>query len=210
MANLHHERVTTRKKWTLAAAALVAVIAVIVHAYRQIHSEPSYAGHTLTEWLEFEVDGRNGPDRPPLYAHPEAIPHMGTNAIPYLVRFIAESEDTPLKDRAALWLAKHLPKPLSPDNPTSWTSAQNRALRGNAAQFALQRLGPAAAPAIPELEKITSGPAQTSGVFAFYALSSIGPQAQPALERIAKGTNATPARVLALGWLRRWQSSHIN
>jgi hypothetical protein len=187
--------VTTRKKWTLAIAALAVVLAVVVYLFTPSGAvEPSYAGHTLSEWLRFDRGPFPAPDKPvPPPTPAEAVRHIGTNAIPFLLRLIAECDSRPAKERVLAWLSNRLPKRLRPAQSSGYGE---RLAQAEAATSGMRILGPAAAPAIPELEKIANGSGGDSVSFAIDALAGIGHPARQALERLAQSTNAK-ARILA-------------
>jgi hypothetical protein len=99
-----------RRNKILIAVAGALPTAALVLAVRPEH-EPSYDGRPLSEWLH--VCSCRKPERP-TYDEREkaaqAIRHMGTNAIPTLLRWISY-DPTPARQKA-LTLLRKLPKAL--------------------------------------------------------------------------------------------------
>ncbi len=166
--------------------ALVLGIAALLPPSR----EPQYQGRTLTRWCEIYGNASIGSlaQREAV----DAINHIGTNAIPCLLRWITDYPyPPPTQERVISWVFAHLPSSMRPQDMYRWTGTKQAHFRGGIAPSILQRLGPQAAPAIPDLERIaTNPPAATHADIALQALCLMGTQAIPALERITQNTNA--------------------
>jgi len=84
-----------RRKWVIGAAA-VAVITVIVVAAWPGEKEPEYQGKKLSEWMAVPVPRQEMYLRWVILASredvAEAIRHIGTNALPYLVKSLHYEE----------------------------------------------------------------------------------------------------------------------
>src|SRR5215470_2476249 len=113
--------------------ALVVLLLFLGATSWALDKEPSYKGRTLTDWTR-DID----PHGVFLVGHepPEwtAIVAMGTNAIPTLLRWMAEKDP---------------PEPQKPNLAPCYT-----AVRSERAQLAFSILGETAWPAIPELTRL--------------------------------------------------------
>jgi HEAT repeat protein len=146
-------------RWSLFYVALV--VAATSNAADQ---EPSYKGRTLTEWTR-DIDPHVSV--PAGYEPPEwiAITRIGTNAIPTLLKWMAEKDP---------------PEPQKPNLAPCYTI-----VRSKRAELAFQILGETARPAIPELTRLaltTRDPERADRCID--ALSSIGPASLPSFIKI--------------------------
>jgi hypothetical protein len=134
-------------------------------------NEPAYRGRSLSDWTrDLDPHGRHEP-----HAW-TAIGHMGTNAIPTLLRWMSE--------------------PDPPEIPKTNVPACFNTTRSERAEMAFRILGEAARPAIPELSRLartSSDPWRAKRCAD--SLASIGPEAIPSLLSLA--TNGPP-------WTRYW------
>jgi hypothetical protein len=127
--------------------------------------EPTYQGRTLSDWTR-DLD----PHTPVLVGHEPpaeiAIAHIGTNAIPTLLKWMSE------------------PDPLEPLKPH--LAPCFNLSRSERAEFAFRILGGAARPAIPELTRLArkSSDARRAEICA-NSLASIGPETIPSLLSLA-------------------------
>src|ERR1043166_198291 len=128
----------TKRSILVLALALVIVVGA---AAWQVHSsrEPVYEGRRLSVWLE--EFNKTGGTRDSNRKAREAIRQIGTNAIPILLATL-RCEDSRFKLTLVAWTRK------LPLFRSSFTSAQQRRIR---AFLALDALGSAATPAVPEL-----------------------------------------------------------
>jgi hypothetical protein len=162
-------------RWPLFYAALL--VAATSNAADQ---EPSYKGRTLTEWTR-DID----PHLAVMVGHepPEwtAINRMGTNAIPTLLRWMAEKDP---------------PEPKKPNLAPCYTL-----VRSERAELAFHILGETARPAIPELTRLALTLRDPEHVdTCINALAYIGPASLPSFIKIL--TNGTyRARFSALEWI---------
>jgi hypothetical protein len=146
--------------------------------------EPTYRGKRLSAWLEVLDPGKARPKgtQADLEAQ-EAIRHIGTNAIPQLLRLV-RARDTPLK----LWLISWGQKQHVVD--FHFRLAYQRSAAG---YLGFEALGPLGRPAVPGLVDIlTNNPCAEARMIAAGSLGCIGPDARsaaPALFLATKDTN---------------------
>jgi len=142
----------------LAVAVLVAVIAFAVFLDR----EPEYGGKKLSEWVEtYDYDYRIWHfDRNEPHKADEPIRQIGTNAVPYLLRWMGY--ETPRWERK-LWRAL---KPVVPSLINAWERSEEQKQRGASCSVcALMALGPRANGAVGPLAKIASWRMETRTAF---------------------------------------------
>jgi hypothetical protein len=163
-----------RKKITLAAACLL--VAVATFALLTHQSEPSYQGLPLSAWLAISsglAEGRSAAS-PDEFEGDAAVRAIGTNAIPYLLKWIANKQ--PFWTPAAYAV---LPRPVwARVNRLFIVPAYERAL---GAEIAFDVLGTNAACAIPDLAAMTKDADAAKARRAIHVLVGIGPLAIPHL-----------------------------
>ena len=173
-------RVEPRKrKRVLLAGASVAVLALAFWFLLLRNSEPVHDGRRLSEWVEMHREGSSMDQREAAVA----IQAIGTNALPHLVEWLAYQ---PSGLRSTLEsMVRHGPNWLAQSQRIdAMLQADNR--RANCAAGAFVALGSAAAPAIPELERIARRKPenQQANALALESLGYIGPQAIPTLTNL--------------------------
>lgn len=206
-----------RRKFVVAALFLGLAVALVTIATRE--REPCYKTRKLREWAEIygspEVYGAGAED-----AARNALQHIGTNAIPFLLRWIAYDARPSRTRRAAVKTVLSIPLLRSVPTVKNWLHRDDpRLRRAEAAAGAFEALGLHARAAIPELRRLAGlstdpGPARR----ALDALVGIGPLAFPAVLGIVTnsradacfyaiaaieefGTNARPAVPILLSYL---------
>jgi hypothetical protein len=149
--------------------------------------EPEYEGLTLSGWLLACTSGytsitRNGHRHSP----DEAIRHIGTNAVPYLVRWISEE---PWWRKGLYKLREKLPGTLQRSAPGRWilNSEFHRQRRRSGARDGIFILGTDAGGAVPDIYVLAKSPDRLNALMAVELLDAIGDPAVPALYRL---TNA--------------------
>jgi hypothetical protein len=196
-----------RKRLLLVVLAVGAVCGGIALISRD--AEPVYKGKTLKQWMNIY----RSPDNPTLYdlfprrprMHQngafrqtqseagDAVRHIGTNAIPTLLRW----ED---QDARVAWkcdLTTKLPKLIREQRVVHWWLIAADHYRVDRALFGFYLLGSNALPAVPELTRRMMTRSSDSGVDAAVALGNIGGAALPALISAATNTQI-PNRVLVV------------
>jgi hypothetical protein len=168
------------KRIYIALAVLaVALASVFVWQVFKPSDEPVYKGRTLSSWLKPDVED----DFHDLKAG-EAVYHIGTNAIPSLLRML-RVKDSPFKVKFVSLVQKQ--RIIVIDNLTdaeywNWAAARGFHVLGAKAQSAVPAL----------LEIANQNISRTSQSYAIEALGFIGPPAKeavPFLIRCATATN---------------------
>jgi hypothetical protein len=153
--------------------------------------EPSYGGRTLTQLAMLNPNALN--HNPRSEEAKAAILKIGTKSLPCLLAWLAAKPNYTPSKQGAYWLLKQLPEQVVPQKFSDW-AYDPVALHFEVARYLFATLGPEAAPAIPDLERLATDPrAGRSALFATYILGGIGPQALPALRRIQRNPNC-PSR----------------
>ena len=160
------------KKYLFAAGFVLLMIAVYV--IFSLSREPYYKGQPLSYWLVqcARVSDVRGSDEDPR-SH-AAIMHFGTNSIPWLLKYVNYQPP-------AWWYSdsgwSHLLRRIDYFGEAVGEK-QTRAL---GAQRAFEALGPRAAGAIPELNRLIAGLSTNDTPHAVFALAGIGELALPSL-----------------------------
>jgi hypothetical protein len=158
-------------------AGLVAVLAVVLGVgsfYALRPREPSYQGKSLTTWLKTINEDREG--LPGDFFH--AIQHMGTNAVPHLLKLL---QRRPSRVKQTLYYAVNRVFGTELSYDKNVALAHLRSLAG------FQALGPRANSVIPQLVALLDDP--DLGVSASVVLGYMGPEATPVLMRRMVSTN---------------------
>jgi hypothetical protein len=160
----------------LAAALLAGAVIVALIPAR----EPSYGGRKLSEWLRLYMEG----GRPAQEQARHAIRQIGTNAIPFLLRWI-QYEPWGLKGRIQGELAARpglrtaVEKLEAHRRIQVWLSTDKKMQLSNGAINAFGVLGRDAKSAFPELVRLASNRRATVSAWqATYALTQIGMDAE--------------------------------
>ena len=172
-------------------------LAVAAVAFWPEPKEPEYNGKKLSEWLHDEplfvpIQGRQRAWMKTQSA--EAVRHIGTNALPFLVKWI-RYERPAWKDKASV-AYKKLPRALVITSLDSWLTCGKAEMRADAAMACFQFLGQDAAPTVPELIgmlKVSKAPATSQR--AVFCLGCIGPKARAALPYLRERTKGFPSGI---------------
>jgi len=139
-------------------------------------AEPTYKGRSIGEWLTTA----------PTAAEEEAIVILGTNNLHLLV---ARLNYDPAKDRVFA-LYSRLPNGLKNAKPFRSLGLKNTT-RAAVAAIVMRRLGPRAAPAVPELAQLARNASQPVALPALMTLGGIGDEAVPGIVAAMSNTNQT-------------------
>ena len=157
-----------RKVCSLIACWVVAVLLTLVWPAER---EPVYKGKKLGNWLvdDLWISSTRFLGNPAK----EAVREIGTNALPFLERWIA------YKPPAWRWpVVRTIEK--GNRQVASWFN-DRKALRADGAREAFYVLGDQASPAIPELARLAQGRDRFVGLRAVAALRGIGKATAPSL-----------------------------
>jgi hypothetical protein len=174
----------TTKRRKLIAIVLIAVIGgVIALSLPRRNNEPEYQGRRLSEWLELCVSYQG--DELGRHVEPTAaVQKIGTNALPYLLKWIAHEQPT-WKSTLYVKLPSFI-RNLAPVR--SWLVGP--LLREALAIEGFTVLGTNAASCVPALEAMMK--ADTNGVVSAklsFVLGEIGEAAIPAIKAALANTN---------------------
>jgi len=190
----------------LILALLVCGLVTAFVAFLSKHTEPSYNGKTLTQWINIYCWPYNPTvadllprktffedSEPRQNEAADAIRHIGTNAVPTLLDWMD-------KDFRVAWkykLRAALPKRLQNSHSVDWWLVAQDHYRVDRALRGFHILGSNAAPAVPELTRRMMTRNSDSGVSAAMALGNMGGVGLPALLSALTNTR-TPNRVMIL------------
>ncbi len=157
--------------------------------------EPAYQGKTLSEWIAAQMEeifdspgGRSSESK-----SAEAIRQMGTNTVPWLLKWARyESPSRGLSTIKSI--GRKLPNAVTAASFRNWCRTDPCYDRANAAMWAFYALGTNGSPAIPELVlriNDTNSPAICRR--AIFMLTAIGRSTTPILVTQLSNTN-TPCR----------------
>jgi HEAT repeat protein len=152
----------------LLGLAVCAALVIIVLAF--IPREPRYKGRALSEWIRDSAP-RHSPE-PETTRAIEAVRHIGTNGLPWLVQWLRDREPPPWK-RKLLALADKLPLWLQNRVVPFFFADRSYQVRRRIALDGFVILGPQASPAVPELLKI--GDAWSASALDSIGLASLAP-----------------------------------
>jgi hypothetical protein len=177
--------------WLLIAGAVL--VGMLVAVFSNRGREPEYRGKKLSEWVERYGMANTFSLRSPKSEAQAAIRHFGTNAIPYLLNWMAYEQP--------LWKYK-LNSALLRFKP-SWMIRDKRQRLSAGAGPALGELGSEATCAIPELIRLANNRKRhTSRVSAVVALGRLGKPALPTLVGIL-----TNQQVRVGDWMPLWSAA---
>jgi HEAT repeat protein len=174
------------KLWILLGCGIAAVLILTLWRER----EPRFEEHSLFEWIAIADHG----DRDGEFSKKEgqeAVRHIGTNAIPFLIKCI-EYRERPWQTRLG-GLCSKLPEKLA--EPVSGLIEGHGAQRQEAAFSGLHILGPGAKSAIPALTNLLTAQPQ----LAYYCMTILaqigGDGLTPVLNAVTN--QSSPYRIVA-------------
>ena len=172
-----------RKKVSLALALSLVLLAGFFGTMH-VRREPSYLGRSLSCWLsDLYQSNLVFPEQPVTKGTREraedAIRHMGTNTLPFLVGMLRAKDSQFTKKLAAFANKQHL----------IHVSLLRKRERHLSAAFALHALGPMAKPAEPALIELMSYGEQDVQVFSRMLLVQIDPEYIAGLDGVAKAVS---------------------
>ena len=197
----------TTKRRKLLGFVLIAVIGgAVAYGLLKRRDEPKYQGRYLSDWLEqySQARQRYWKERTPAEIEAEAaVQNIGTNAVPYFVKWIAKE--------APAWrisLIQTIPGAITNREPLPGWLEGNALRRDRYAYFGFMILGTNAVSAIPDLEAMINNPTNSKArVRARFALAHIGPPALPVFKAVLADPNH-PDRDLIIHSLARMAAFH--
>jgi hypothetical protein len=195
-----------RKRYVLLAISCCALLAMALTILLTRDREPIYKGKELSDWVY--LWGLSPSDSVSRRQAQEAIVVLGTNNFDLLVRRISfePSMDTLLRFSWSL--------PLGPARkvllrPVGHRFVINDRLARDVVE-AFYAMGPAGAPAAPQLAKIINSGGQTAPMNALKALEAIGEAAFPTMgSMITNATTPTPIRMQGIYHLKHYTDSPL-
>lgn len=147
--------------------------------------EPGYNRRSLSQWLT--ICRSSSASQTEREEATLAVRHIGTNALHLLISR-ATKKQTHNREKLRFYLAQHpIARKLTPKSVRAWADKWPDETQSNEAKLGMLILGPAAAPAIPELDRLARTPPATPTTYwAIEALGNIGAPALPTLIAIAQ------------------------
>ena len=133
-----------KRRWIIVLVVGCVVVGAIIASMGFREREPVYGGRKLSEWLDYY----SFPEPP----QAEAVRHIGTNALPYLVKWLGYERPVWKSRLAARY--KKLPHRMINRSVENWLSGAREERLMGAAFLGFGILGPDAAPAVPELTRV--------------------------------------------------------
>jgi hypothetical protein len=189
MVELQNKGRWRRKLWILLGCAIALILITTLLRER----EPRYEDHSLLEWIAIADHGDKDNEYSERDAQ-EAVRHIGTNAIPFLIKCI-EYRERPWQTRLGA-LCYKLPGKFA--DPLSNLVEGHGAQRQLAAFSGLYILGPDARPAIPALTNLLTQPPLVD--YCMHVLTQIGGDGLTAVLNVLTN-QASPFRRAAIGSL---------
>ena len=163
---------------TVAGIFILSLVVVALLWKSFYTAEPEYHGKPLSYWVLRNARPTDGDQLSPAIA----IAEMGTNAAPFLIKWIGRKPYNWQRQLRTYRNASPLLRKCIP----FWATGLDKENRALAALTAIQCLGPAGRGAIPKLVLLANNITNYSeATFAFEALRKIGPEAVPALLTLA-------------------------
>jgi len=179
-----------RRTYILAALALLlgAGVFLAVHG----NKEPRYKGRNLTAWILIYSPLIGESDTRTKQEAQIAINAIGTNALPYLLKWLTYEEN-----KRFAKLRGYLPPILQQTIFGNWLVRPDKVFRSYSAQEAFRALGSNASPAIPELTRLVQSTNSNNDLAAnraIFALRELGDLSIPVLVNSLSLTNLPTSR----------------
>jgi HEAT repeat protein len=175
-------------------------LGLVIFYFAGLEHEPRYHGRALSYWLLMAQDTWSGIITEPGWQQTsDAIRNTGTNALPYLLEWMAY-ERPPWRTQAVAVLKK-LPKPLATNQKLErWLFGPGEE-RARSTVWAFKILGPEARPIVPDLARMMDGSRLAASSFARKALDNLGGDAlPPLLAAVASGRFTN--RLALISWIQ--------
>ena len=173
-----------RRRRIVIVLALSVLVSIGAVAFWPSDNEPKYNGKTLTEWLEISASRRYDNRWPQAE---DAVRHIGTNALPWLTKWISYNRPT-WQDKTAQWkIWRILPRQL-------FVLVYHREFQTIWAAEGFRILAPTSSQASAELERLMDGFPERPALRAFATVHRLGPAGLPIFFNVT--TNRTKPAML--------------
>jgi hypothetical protein len=170
--------------------ALCVLVAIGLVALWPRTNEPKYNGKTLTQWLEISASRRYDKRWPQAE---DAVRHIGTNALPWLIKWISYDRPKWQEKTAQSKVWRVLPRQL-------YVLVYNREYQSIWAMEGFRILAPTSPQVSAELQRLMEGLPGRPAVRAWVTVHNLGPAGLPIFFNVA--TNRTKPAVLRCAVLR--------
>lgn len=185
-------------RWRRLLIILAVCAAAIALVLALIPREPRYDGRALSEWIRDSAP-RPSPE-PETTRAVAAVRHIGTNGLPWLIKWISYQSPPGWKLKL-IAASEKLPGWIRAGIVTQLLGERSYETRRRLALDGFLILGPAASPAVPDLLQMTDSTSSSSP--ATGALESIGlASLAPTLSALTNRANAPALRAAAADWIR--------
>ncbi len=140
---------------------------------------PKYQGKSLSAWLDVYFADSHDKSAAQQAAAADAVRHIGTNALPWLIKWLRSEPPAWRTKLEAAW--RKLPDGIGNSGPILQRLAGKEPIYGDRAVQTFALFGESASPMIPELSRLLRDPKPAVSTRAAEALGCIGDQAMPAL-----------------------------
>ena len=170
-----------RRNWVNAVICVVVVISLAMWLTHD--NEPDYHGKPLSYWV-VQLCSMHPSSHDSRVEAEEAVRQIGTNAIPYLLKWICYEPPSsrPIPELMES-LINQMPRPARnhvPDSVSDWIEGNWTMAKAYGAPEAFALLGRPAEVAIPDLEKLMYDHSKTNTcIVAIYCLAALGTNAIP-------------------------------
>jgi hypothetical protein len=160
------------KRRNIFLALLGVILLALIFTNLPDNGGPIQNGKTLDEWLTVLYQGMYQSGAVNTEPAQAAVKALGTNAVPHLVRRIAEGKD---RTGPVVWLIVRVPRLRRIDWLREWVTDNPRRARAEGAAEAFSYLGSAGDSAVDELSRlVNANPPPVAGYAALRALGGIG------------------------------------
>ena len=148
-----------QRNFLILIACLLAALVLVAVSFR--NREPHYKGHSLSYWVTLYGDTAWDEGGDPKAR--EAISHIGTNALPFLLNWIRyEQQPSRVRTAAISFFSRRVPKAITPESLVRWVCEDKEKSKADGAVHAFYALGSQIRPALPELFRLMNDRSSTN------------------------------------------------
>jgi len=190
-----------RKRLVTIVIAVLLLVGAALYLFPPSTPEPVYGGRKLSEWLP-DYNYATTSERH-LRAE-DAVRHIGTNALPFLLNWIDYQDTTAMTQaRRAYNEVQHTTR-----RGRFWYN--NRKERAYQAAHAIVTLGPEANATVPLLSRMLTADGDDRSRNAAYTLAHLGTNGVPPLQAALTNTNSNVRKVATNALQRMAAEAHTN